>query len=77
MAIEQLYFFNNIWHYHNLFLRLPKTILGLCQDVSPNIMQPRTNRKFLHKYGSNVKNANGYWTALIFSKKSVIITTYF
>ena len=55
MAIEQLYFFNNIWHNHNLFLRPPKTFLGLWQDISPNITQPRTNRKFLLKYGYNVK----------------------
>ena len=40
-------------------------------------MQPKTIRKFLHKYGYNVKNATIYWTALIFSKKSGIITTYF
>ena len=56
MAIEQLYFFKKIWHYHNLFLRPPKSFLHTYQDVSPNIAQPKTNRKFLNKY---VKNANG------------------
>ena len=66
-----------IWHYHNLFLRPPKGFLDPYQDVSPNITQPRTNCKFLHKYGYNVKNANGYWTALIFWKNSGITTTYF
>ena len=73
-AIEQLYFFKKIWHYHQLFLRPPKSFLGPYQDVSPNITQPTTNRKFLNKY---VKNANGQWIALISSKKSGITTTYF
>ena len=40
-------------------------------------MQPTTNHKFLNKYGYNVKNANGYWPALIFFKKFGITTTYF
>ena len=43
-------------------LRPPKSFLDPYQDVSPNIMQPTTNYKFLNKY---VKNANGQWTALI------------
>ena len=73
-AIEQLYFLKKIWHYHNLFLRPPKSFLDPYQDVSPNIMQLRTNRKFLNKY---VKNANGQWTALISWIKSGITTTYF
>ena len=55
MAIEQLYFLKKIWHYHHLFLRPPKSFLGLCQDVWPNIMQPRTNHKFLHKKGTMSK----------------------
>ena len=55
-------------------LRPTKSFLGPYQDVSPNIMQPRTNGKFLHKY---VQFANGQWTALICWKKSGITTTYF
>ena len=66
--------FKKIWHYHHLFLRPPKSFLGPNQDVSPNITQPTTNRKFLNTY---VKNANGQWTALIPSKKPGINTTYF
>ena len=63
-----------IWIYHHLFLGTPKSFLDPYQDVSPNIMQPRTNGKFLNKY---VKTANRKWTALISSKKSGITTTYF
>ena len=63
-----------IWHYHHLFLRPAKRFLCPYQDVSQNIMQPRTNGKFLNKY---VKIANGQWTALICWKKSGFTTTYF
>ena len=66
--MDSFNFFKKIWHYHHLFLRPPKSFLGPGQDVSPNITQSRTNRKFLHKYGYNVKNANCHWTALIFEK---------
>ena len=52
--MDSLNLLKKIWHYHNLFLRPPKTILDPYQDVSPNIMEPRNNRKFLHKYGYNV-----------------------
>ena len=67
-------FLKNIWHYHHLLLRPTKSSLDPYQDVSPNIMQLRTNGKFLNKY---VKNTNGQWTALISWKKSGITTTYF
>ena len=69
-----LIFLKKIWHYHHLFLRPTKSFLGPYQDVSPNITQLRTNRKFLNKY---VKNTNGQWTALISYIKSGITTTYF
>ena len=72
--MDSFNFMKKIWHYHNLFLRPPKSFLGLNQDVSPNIMQPRTNAKYLHKY---VKTADSQWTALISSKKCGITTTYF
>ena len=75
--MDSFNFFKKIWHYHHLYLRPPKSFLDPYQDVSPNITQPSTNRKFLHKYGYNVKNANGYWTALILSIKSGITTIYF
>ena len=73
-AIEQLYFFQKNLALPPPIFKTPKSFLGPYQDVSPNIMQPRTNRKFLNKY---VKNANGQWIALISSKKSGITTTYF
>ena len=63
--MDSFNFMKKIWHYHNLFLRPPKSFLGPNQDVSPNIMQPRTNAKYLHKY---VKTADSQWTALISSK---------
>ena len=75
--MDSFNFFKEIWHYHHLFLRPPKRFLDPYQDVSPNITQLRTNCKFLHKYRYNVKNANSYWTALIFSIKSGITNTYF
>ena len=72
--MDSFNFLKKIWHHHHLFLRPPKSFLDPYQDVSPNIMQPRTNCKFLNKY---VKNSNGRWTALISWKKSGITTTYF
>ena len=72
--MDSFNFFKKIWHYHNQFLRPPKSFLDPYQDVWPNIMQPTTNCKFLNKY---VKNSNGQWTALISWKKSGITTTYF
>ena len=56
------------------FWRPLKGFLDPYQDVSPNITQLRSNRKFLNKY---VKKANGQWTALISWEKSGITTTYF
>ena len=50
---------------------------GPYENISANITQHTTNHKFLNKYRYNVKNTNGYWTALISSKKSGITTTYF
>ena len=75
--MDSFNFFKEIWHYHHLLLRPPKRFLDPYQDGSQNITQPGTNRKFLHKYGYNVRNATGYWTALIFSIKSGITTKYF
>ena len=72
--MDSFNFLKKIWHYHHLFFGLPKSFLGPYEDVSPDIMQPTTNCKFLHKY---VKNSSGQWTALISSKTSGITTTYF
>ena len=64
--MDSFNFLKKIWHYHHLCLRPPKSFLGPYQGVSSNNMQPKPKGKFLHKYGYNVKNANGYKTALIF-----------